>query len=276
MTLGRLRTSLLIVALLPASAHTDSNSQTGHCERDIPNRVQTETRSYVRPFQEVYRLYPKEVQKFFCQFPKFRIFKLKTSANRRMNFREGLFAANIRSSEWATWKEQLNFGMPNDNRFRTSKTLPRIEMNFGETREPSFLYFILLHELGHNVALNREQTMPWSKESSGERIPDLCSYWCGAEVFPRDRIMDLYQSYFYRSNLSTLYGDIFWDEDFADTFALYVMTVMSGFKYEIVLSDGKRLDLGKRLLLPRFQPKIDVLSALFENGLGSSHFSSLR
>ena len=165
----------------------------------------------------------------------------------------GKFTANA----WATWKENTPF-KPQDG----WKLDARIEGASGDTRRGAIRY-ILLHELGHVLSINRDVHPRWDmapkdvppsarfpffdlswtidrKESRYASKYDgafparrLVVYYLGAKLAASD--MPAAYASLRKTNFPTLYAATSPGDDFAESFVSYVHTVLMKRPWEITL-----------------------------------------
>src|ERR1700722_15496783 len=114
----------------------------GGCRSELAKRIRVEgrplTQADIDPFLQVYDLYPERMQKFMCGFKQFKIVPMRYSAFSDMSIRSGLFEKQRSANHRASWKDQLNFGIPNDDNFNVSADLPLVHIQVNGI-EPSFL-----------------------------------------------------------------------------------------------------------------------------------------
>ena len=164
------------------------------------------------------------------------------------------------ANEWATWKESSPFKP--DARFALSAT---IEKPANDTRRQAIQY-ILLHELGHvlsagarvhpdwNLApanVPKQGQYPffdlsWSIDWRANRyvtafdysFPERTDvvYYFGARL-PGSAMTSVYEA-LERTSFPTLYAATHPADDFAESFASYVHTVMMGKPFEIAMSEN--------------------------------------
>ncbi len=193
------------------------------------------------------------------------------------------------ANEWATWRENLPF---QPGVFHASV---RIADTADDNRKNA-IQFLLLHEIGHVLAAGRSFVpdwwlMPdqigrtgdysflplsWRITPEGQIVPlpendfpqrDQLNYY-GTPQLPDGQLMQLYHSLL-QSGFCTLYSAQSADEDFSESFALYVHIVLLQKPYIVRLYEGQQLRLqyasdweeprfaDKRLVLQRFLPRAD-------------------
>ena len=221
-------------------------------------------------FVEAYDLYPRPLQDFMCEVSSFELYKANSgvSASSDMRFRSGPFEGRVTLDRWATWKDQLNFNVPNDNSFQNRADAARVEVD-GRLRNTTFLYFLLAHELAHNVRRTEEQLDSWRYLYSAPEHwfsfgNAVCAYWCnGNNGIGVDRTEEVYEELFNRSSLLSLYSARNGEEAFADSFAFYVMTQVSGYTYNVVLPSGTRYEVGAKMRTPMYAERLGVLESVY-------------
>lgn len=166
----------------------------------------------------------------------------------------------LAANEWATWKESTPF-TPDP-----AWTLEaRIEADAQNTRRNAIQY-ILLHEMGHVLSIGADVHPPWTSPP-GDGGPDSAYpffelswrtedgryltlferdfplrrdvvYYFGAKL-PAARMADTYGQLL-KTNFPTLYAAVHPGDDFAESFASYVHTVLMGKPWSIaVRRDGE-------------------------------------
>lgn len=228
-----------------ANASNENNCRLKISKSIYVKDKRTDKPKYVRPFLETFDLLPLKAQKFMCKFSYFNLVDTEASAWANMEFRKGIFDAGIDSSHWNTWKDQLNFGVKNNNLFVLSNELPA----FTTTEGVSFLYWIILHEIGHNVVSDSEQ---WSKFydediKNFKESDRLCFYWC-TETIPVAEAPLIYKEVFELTNFLSLYSTRNDIEYWAESFMYYVAIELTGLESKITMPDGLTYKLRDRLL----------------------------
>jgi hypothetical protein len=167
------------------------------------------------------------------------------------------------ANDWATWKENTPFKP--DSRFELRAT---IETPANDDRKHAIQY-ILLHELGHVLSLggsfHPDWNLPPAKVPVGESYPffelswfvdrersryashfdivfpermDIV-YYFGARL-PGSSMASIYES-LEQTNFPTLYAATHPGDDFAESFASYVHTVLMKKPFEIRISEDGRV-----------------------------------
>jgi hypothetical protein len=165
------------------------------------------------------------------------------------------------ANDWATWKESSPFKA--DPMYRLEA---EIERDGGNTRKNAIQY-ILLHELGHVLAIGNMLHPPWELPVSPERSPDKyifsrlswkvgeagakysslfddefsnrkdVAYYFGADL-PAGQMVRTYEQ-LEQTNFPTLYAATKPEEDFAESFVTYVHSVLMARPFEIrIFRDG--------------------------------------
>lgn len=178
-----------------------------------------------------------------------------------MGIREAMFRETPSLGRWNTWREQLNFGVPNSIQYPTDASLLRVTANSVKnpalaTGKISGLLYVITHELGHIIdskfhlssAFLQDSDTEWRYETSwdklnwsedghpfvGNEFPhrlDLCVYNCNLNdgmAGHRPSLDPALASQMFadvqRSDFISLYGSGSIAEDFAEWFAAYVFT----------------------------------------------------
>ncbi len=194
-----------------------------------------------------------------------------------------------RANQWATWKESTPFTGD------SAKLEVAIEDKAANTTAGAVQY-ILLHELGHVTAVGRRLDPIWitptreigraedfpffaqSWRVRDERIVSLFDdqfilrsdvvYYLGARL-DASRMIDTYTQ-LAATNFPTLYAATSYSDDFAESFANYVHTVLLHKPFAIVIHDGDRvMRYGACWDEPRCAGKRRILEELLETRHGS-------
>jgi hypothetical protein len=245
------------------------------CRDDLPNRIYVKTPSgdqitsnplYVQPFLKTYDLLPDKAQGFMCKFKKFVLIQTEATAWSSMAFRIGVFDKQLTAVNWMSWKDQLNFGIPNTDDFTVSDQLPKFEM----TQETQFIYWVLAHELGHNVPRTSEMSKLWNKSYDGDigAIPEhnrLCFYWCNGNTIAERDAEGIYNKIFNKSKFLSLYSTRNAEEYWAESFMYYVAFEHgTGIKESIKTPTGVVYSINDRFYSPAFSQERQVLKQAYD------------
>jgi hypothetical protein len=166
------------------------------------------------------------------------------------------------ANAWATWKDNTPFRADGRHELKTT-----IEHPSDDNRRQAIQY-ILLHELGHVLAVGeqfhpdwnlkvseiRDEDYPffdlsWSLDRSGDRyaarfdkvFPERkdVAFYFGAKLAAAD--MSSTYAHLELTNFPTLYAATSPGDDFAESFANYVHVVMMGKPYSVVLTEDGRV-----------------------------------
>lgn len=224
-------------------------------------------------FLQTYDHYPAALQVLMCNMATFHVVTnmLRASATSNMEFRHGLFQRPLTLEQWMTWKDQLNFGVPNPeiDDFTYDPNLAHFEVS-PSLRSQSFLYFLLAHEFGHHITM-REDEHSWAQVhlSQGyqtEHFTRPCTYFCEPRFqIPASKMEQVYDELFYKTNSLSLYARKNSPEDLAETFAFYVATQIDGHTIELVFPNGKRYDIGEKMKSPAFAEKLKLVKFLYDS-----------
>lgn len=274
---------LLIVFLTFIVCFSPSANAFTSCRNEIKNRIRSTTFNLadkkikdpriIGMFEQGYDLMPEELHPLFCSVPEFYLVKnFDSSATAMMYFRSELFdKAQMTASDWLTWKEQLNYGMPNDNSFKTSPEYPRIEVSI-DGSEISFLYIMLVHELAHNLPRTKEFSAKWKARHdkySGVVTEDFCFYWChepDSVLLKASQSEELFHRLFSQTDWINVYSKST-EEDFADSFAFYVLIKKNGPRsdYVFTVPNGSKYSLRNLMSTLIFSDKMKLLEEAFKS-----------
>jgi hypothetical protein len=167
-----------------------------------------------------------------------------------------------KANEWMTWKEQTPFAADD-----STKVLARIERK-SQDNIPNALQFILLHEFGHAISIGEDFIPSWSQTSSNPKQENEFKFykfsWASSDgkgkfrsnfdssmtervkityyFGAKNRTSEVLKVYrdLEKTNFPTLYASTSPYDDFADSFAGYVHSVLMKKPYEIlILKNGK-------------------------------------
>lgn len=176
--------------------------------------------------------------------------------------------------EWATWKESTPF-------ISSSASRVGVQVQFQGRRltpQEYALRFILVHELGHVLAgaenlLPRYSEMSWTKAEDRfvarslewESLRKELRFYQTPQI-PAERTLETYQL-LAKSSFPTLYAGTRYEDDFADSFALYVHTELLKDPYRIrVRQDGKVIwEAGACWQEPRCAAKREYFARLLKD-----------
>jgi hypothetical protein len=151
------------------------------------------------------------------------------------------------ANEWATWRENMPFA---DGAYRVAV---RIDDGAQDNRMGA-IQFLLLHEIGHVLSMARgliaEWWLPLSwRSGDGGQIVSLdedefpqrrqLNYY-GAAHMPSDALLPAYRALL-ASRFFSMYAALSPDEDFAESFALYVHTELLQKPYFVRILHGGKL-----------------------------------
>ena len=191
------------------------------------------------------------------------------------------FALNKKANDWATWKDQSPF---RDGTYSIRTTIANDSAN---DRIHAY-QFILLHELGHILAIGTDihpswdtagplNSFPFSKLSWKEKgdwyehnganqIPKTVFYATEQNKRSGDEILSIYEA-LEKTSFVTLYASTNPFDDFAETFATYVHSQLMQNPYRVEILKGN--DVVKTFELcfgqPRCKEKEDIVRAFIES-----------
>lgn len=263
------------------------------------------SKAYAHYFEELYDRYPITIQKLFCSVKSIFVEKsffgtayaaMLVDADGKMNgyimgIRQSILDEQIDLKTWASWKEQLSFGGVS-NAYQTKPNLPLIETQ-GSNQD--LLYFIFSHEFGHvfDFANDLNQTVSCEKadhttepdclmaenswgaiswisplkakpEFDFSKREQLCFYSCNNTFVSQEDISKLYSD-FVKTNFISLYSATQPWDDFAESFAYYLMWKNLKTPYFVNTQQGMQLDVIDQLNSPRFAEKYNYIDNLLKN-----------
>ena len=169
--------------------------------------------------------------------------------------------ASRSANEWASWRENMPFAAG------PHRVTVRIASEADDNRQNA-IQFLLLHEIGHALSAGRglipDWWLPpseigaadtyaflpisWQFDASGHAVPhqhnqfpqrEQLAYYSTPQL-PDDAILPAYRQLL-RTDFFTLYASLSPDEDFAESFALYVHTELLQKPYFVRIHEDNRL-----------------------------------
>jgi hypothetical protein len=232
------------------------------------------SKAYIKAFEDLHDELPGYLQKMFCHLTKIYIEKdfigsayagLVREGDQEngpilggiLGVRQSLLDHPYSLDEWAGWKEQLHFGTSADT-VQVAAGLPTVHSIVPGT-QLGMLYFLVAHEFGHifdfTNALNAGgswQALSWKTDN----VPldefefslrkELCFYFCDGKFIPGERQDELYEA-LAKTNFISAYATRYSAEDFADSFAYYVLMTERNAVYQVVTASGLVYDPIERL-----------------------------
>lgn len=263
-------------------------------------QCQPGSEAYAEVFETLYDNLPESLQKMFCSMRNLYVEKefygtayaglvydaLGRTKGVKMGIRKSVLDQRLGLSHWASWKEQLSFGGNPADTYTLTDGLPTIETH---TDVPVYdlLYVIVAHEFGHmfdfgnhinNAAIEHAdhsaQLSPWSKLSWkwGEQpLPEqdfrgrdgLCFYECHGNSLETSQVLGLYDG-LYASNFITSYAATNPWDDFAESFAFYVVDKMLQMQYTVNSQQDKSYDMIQKLHSDVFAAKYHFVEQLIQ------------
>ena len=201
-----------------------------------------------------------------------------------LGIRQSILDQNLSLSTWASWKEQLSFGGRSDS-YTVQDNLPKIQTS-SSSQSNELVYFVISHELGHifdfaNHVNQTQKCRPNGTSSESEECdlapnswgaiswqttlkpkPEyefnnrsgLCFYDCQTLSLGPDDVPHIYADLSQTNFISTYATTQPWD-DFADSFAYYLMTKNLNLSYIISTQQGYSYDIIQKLKSPIFVEK---------------------
>ncbi len=188
-----------------------------------------------------------------------------------IGIRQSVLDEKLSLSTWASWKEQLSFGGVK-NSYQLTPGLPNVYTSTPNKQINDFLYFVVSHELGHVLdfahKLNKVENCSVTKDPDEYPVCDFAPESWGAiswknnqqpkdiNDFPLRKNLCFYscEKPMSKNDINTLYSDL-WKttyistyaatnpyDDFADSFAYYLMSDRLEFSYVIDTNQGMFFD----------------------------------
>ena len=203
--------------------------------------------------------------------------------------RKSVLDEGLNLATWASWKEQLSYGGLTDA-YTPLPYLPIIETSSEMTKVNDFLYFVVAHEFAHILDFTNEinktkncPSVPDDQESpecemdanswgglgwSTDRRPKpendflnrsfLCFYWCNGNSIAPSSVSQLYSDLFATDFISIYATTQPWD-DFADSFAYFLMNKNLNTTYLLHTNQGASYDIMAKLRSPVWNKKFQFL-----------------
>lgn len=253
------------------------------------------SKKYIDLIQNIYDLYPPVLQKMFCSIRSINIeegldstayaYDLGKSNGVILGIRRSVLDKNLDLQTWASWKEQLSFGNINED-YMSSNTLPVLGVSV-LSKVNDFLYYALAHEFAHfldyandinqfvdcDIELDSCPTTSgsWSElswtsdldrtqEDTFDGIKDFCFYSCEEKYLDISNIPELYDSLYETTFISTYATTNPWD-DFAESFAFYIMDKYLDARIDINTNQGNNYQGMKKLHSKKFEAKYNFIES---------------
>lgn len=203
-----------------------------------------------------------------------------------MGVNKSILDHDLNLKQLASWKEQLSFGGIQQD-YQITPSLPIIKTS-SNTSINDMLFFITTHEFGHildfsnnlnnftscefkdnNYFCNEPKSDSWTELSwITNKTPlskdefkfrnKLCFYWCNGDHIQGSEISSLYNSIYYNSSFLSIYASISPWEDFADSFAYFLLEKHLNSSY-IITYDNVELNIIDKLHSEQFAPKYNFI-----------------
>lgn len=261
---------------------------------------------YITRLESIYDRYPRALKRMFCSLKSVYIMKdLGNTAYSGIRIgkdgkgyaglliNQDLLDIPINHAKWATWKEQLTFGV-SPNSIGIKKDLPTISIT-SAGRNDDLLVFVVTHEFAHLFDASNDLqkfSMDCTHQSSSSKLckalpggwaslswltpkdikPDLdfkhrtkiCFYNCGDTFLTQSVIPELYET-MYSKGFISLYSTVSSAEDLADAFAYYVLTKLIGVSYLLDTKQGKTYNLSEVLSKGPLRQKVEFIKTFLES-----------
>lgn len=208
----------------------------------------------------------------------------------QMGIRKSVLDDGLDLTTWASWKEQLSFGGITDS-YTFSPHLPVIETSSPITTVSDFLYFVVAHEFGHifdfsnklNKIIDCPEAPDGQERLECEMDPDswggiswitdkrpkpqndflnrsfLCFYWCNGNPIDPEKVPQIYADLYYDTDFISIYATTQPWDDFADSFAYFLMSQNLNSTYKINAHPGESYDVIAKLNSPLWKKKYEYL-----------------
>ena len=267
---------------------------------DIDRPCLAGSEAYVPAFEALFDRFPNHLQRVFCSLDKIFVEKefyatayarLVQDVNQKIvgsgiGIRKDFLDLAINVKDWASWKEQLNFGA-SPTSYDVNPMLPVVNTSLDGYAD--FLYFVVAHEFGHILdfanqlnsmddchfangkitgtcipTANSWTAMSWANMNAP--LPDddfplrqqMCFYSCKGAPLRPELAAQLYGSLF-KTNFISVYATVNQMEDFADTNAYYTIDRFLNARYSIQLGDGQSYNAIDHLNSSVMAPKVKFL-----------------
>ena len=185
-----------------------------------------------------------------------------------------LLSKTLTWSQFLTWKEQLSFGGSQEPGV-TRQDLASYS-GWSLRGSDSFVPFIFAHEMGHVLDLKygvyeRWAPFSWNMNPTGLDTPlpsnefphrqGACFYQCSGKFIEASSSTEYYQG-LNQSSFVDGYAATDPVEDFAETFAFFVMDRSKGAELSLALPGGDRIDLMARFRSQKFADKTSFVARL--------------
>jgi hypothetical protein len=233
---------------------------------------------YVSFFQGHFDRSNMLIQKMYCQVDKLMVVStLRASATTiigmsgtSLGIRRELLDRPMSFDQWLSWKDETSFG----GSTRTGAASLRLIKYKSNRNTPEFaLDFLLNHEFGHILDLTTGQAprwfpLSWRNEQRPLAAQDfqnrngLCFYTCTGSFLRADQVTEVFQGLM-SSGFASLYAASGPRDDFADSFALYIMSEEQGLQLEVETPGGK-FDLTSHFNSDKLASKREFFKNLLE------------
>lgn len=169
---------------------------------------------------------------------------------------------------WLTWKEQLNFGVPKSAQFPTDEKLPQFKLT--SSRPISSLEFLILHETAHRLhsVWNQNLWMAATNDAfeSLQSGPLPCFYECKgeADLIKDSEVLPFYKYISEKKDILDLYSLVRPEEEFADGYAIYILSKFMGVEKLELSFQGVRYDLVTVLMSKEYERKRSVIQEMVD------------
>jgi hypothetical protein len=281
--MGKVKRALLLLALLHPFAVFAADCMPALCVvappahesdryQDGRTYLPADTTRYRALIAQALAAYPAPVQKQFCAFKKVYLEESfmgsawstpideKNPKELLLGLRKSDLDSGATLQTYVSWFQQQSFGGRKD--FTENPQLPKVRVTPAKIADLPAVAYTLLHELGHSFDYQRDEQKSWKalfKDFKDKK--SICLNRC------KDRFLDPTKSdAFYESlhenGFLTQLAALNSMEDFAESFALYVLTEQLGADFVLETSTEK-FSTRELIHAPEFAPKLSYLKSRF-------------
>lgn len=187
--------------------------------------------------------------------------------------RKELLDAPMTFDQWISWKEETSFGGS-----ASTQGTPMGLINYKSNRNTQefALDFLLNHEFGHLFDFANRLRSEWSKLSWDTNAKplaqydffnrqELCFYFCNGRFADPNMASTSFEGLL-NTSFATLYAASGAADDWADTFALYVMSEEQGLQLEVE-TQGQHFDITSHFYSEKLAAKREFIRKFLEGNI---------